>query len=43
MVRDAQVARLVHDHVVENLERREHQPPVEESVPRIEHEPQSVR
>jgi hypothetical protein len=43
VVWNAQVAELVHDHVVEHLARREHQPPLKESVPRAEHEPQSVR
>ena len=29
VVRDAQVTGLVHDHIVEHLERCEHQPPIE--------------
>ena len=29
MVRNTQVAELMHDHVVEDLERREYEPPVE--------------
>src|SRR5215216_6377507 len=29
MIRDAQVAELVHDHVVEHVKRRQHEPPVE--------------
>ena len=28
VVRDAQVAELVHDHIVEHFGRREHQPPI---------------
>ena len=33
----------MHDHVVEHLERREHSRQLKESVPRVEHEAQSVR
>ena len=33
VVRNAQVTELVHDHVVQHLERREHEPPVEGKRP----------
>ena len=39
----AKVAELVHDHVVEHVERREHEPPVERQRAAEEHEPQRVR